>query len=58
MRRSTISFVTVALVAAAMILASALPTFAKQAKTTVERQQLGEGTCTVLPNTTDLSTDI
>jgi hypothetical protein len=44
---------TLALVAAAMILASALPTFAKQVKTQVGGQQVGEeGTCTVLPGTT------
>ena len=43
---------TVALVAAAMIVASALPTFAKQAKPKVEGQQVGEeGTCTAFPGT-------
>jgi len=43
---------TLALVAAAMMVASAMPTFAKQAKTQVEGQQVEqEGTCTVLPGT-------
>jgi len=43
---------TLALVAAAMIAASALPTFAKQAKTAAEGPQVGEeGTCTALPGT-------
>lgn len=43
---------TVALVAAAMILASALPIFAKQVKTQVGGRQVEqEGTCTVLPGT-------
>jgi hypothetical protein len=52
MVRRVILLGTVALVAAAMIAASALPTFAKQAKTAAEGPQVGEeGTCTVLPGT-------
>jgi hypothetical protein len=52
MKRRIILLGTVALVAAAMIAASALPTFAKQAKTGAEGLQVGEeGTCTALPGT-------
>jgi hypothetical protein len=52
MMRRIILLGTLALVAAAMIAASALPTFAKQAKTAAEGPQVGEeGTCTALPGT-------
>ncbi len=45
--RRTVLFVVVALVAAAMIGAGAMPTFAKQAKTKGQGRGVGAGTCAV-----------